>query len=108
MSIHLYRRVFVMDMCLLNTIEALPGLLGNKVIRIYLRGTREQKSKTEENRGTKAILGNREHRKIKILIMGIMGIRPFLRGTREQKSKTEENRGTKAILGNREHRKSRI
>ena len=34
---------------------------GNKVI--YFRGTREQKSKTEGNRGTKAILGNREHRK---------------------------------------------
>ena len=30
---------------------------------IYFRGIREQKSKTEGNRGTKGILGNREHRK---------------------------------------------
>ena len=37
------------------------GEQGRKVI--YFRGTREQKSKTEGNRGTKAVLGNREHRK---------------------------------------------
>ena len=44
--------------------EALPGVLGNiRIKAIYFRGTREQKSKTESNRGTKAILGNREHRK---------------------------------------------
>ena len=34
---------------------------GNKTI--YIRGTTEQKSKTEGNRETKAVLGNREHRK---------------------------------------------
>ena len=46
--------------------EALPRGVeqGNKVI--YFRGTREQKSKTEVNRGTKAILGNREHRKSRV------------------------------------------
>ena len=36
------------------------GEQGNKAI--YFRGTREQKSKTEGNRGTKAIFGNKEHR----------------------------------------------
>ena len=36
------------------------GEQGNKAI--YFRGTREQKSQTEGSRGTKAILGNREHR----------------------------------------------
>ena len=37
------------------------GEQGNKAI--YFRRTREQKSNTEGNRYTKAILGNREHRK---------------------------------------------
>ena len=37
------------------------GGTGNKAI--YFSRTREQKSKTEGNRGTKAVLGNREHRK---------------------------------------------
>ena len=36
------------------------GEQGNK--SIYFRGTREQTSKNEEKRGTKATLGNREHR----------------------------------------------
>ena len=35
------------------------GEQGNKAI--YFRGTREQKSKTKGNRGTKAILGNIEN-----------------------------------------------
>ena len=30
---------------------------------IYFMGTREQRSKNEGNMGTKAVLGNREHRK---------------------------------------------
>lgn len=30
---------------------------------IYFMGIREQRSKTEEDRGTKAVLGNRKHRK---------------------------------------------
>ena len=38
-----------------------PRVWGNK--GIYFRETREQRSKNEGNRGTKAILGNREHRK---------------------------------------------
>ena len=37
------------------------GKQGNKVI--YFRGTKEPKSKTDENRGSKAIWGNKEHNK---------------------------------------------
>ena len=44
------------------------GEQGNKAI--YFRGTREQKSKTIGNRGTKAILGNREHRKSRFWFWG--------------------------------------
>ena len=55
--------------------EALPGVLWN-------RGTKEERSKNEGNRGTKAILGNREHRKSKILILGDKAI--YFMGTREQ------------------------
>ena len=36
------------------------GEQGNNAI--YFGGTREQKPKTEGNRGTKPVLGNREHR----------------------------------------------
>ena len=39
--------------------EALPGVLGNK--GIYFRVTGEQRLNFEGNRGTKTILGNREH-----------------------------------------------
>ena len=39
--------------------EALPGVLGNWNKGISFRGTRVQRSKTEGNRGTKAILGHR-------------------------------------------------
>ena len=62
--------------------EALPGVLGNRGIRQFISGgTREQKSKTERNRGTKAILGNREHTKfIKILILGNKGKCQFFSG----------------------------
>ena len=38
-------------------------ILGNRRIRPFISG--EQKSKTEGNRGTKAILGNRENRKLR-------------------------------------------
>ena len=41
--------------------ETLPGVLGNRGTRAYFSG--EQRSKNKGNRGTKAILGNREHRK---------------------------------------------
>ena len=41
--------------------EALPGVFGNRGIGPFI--SRDQKSKTEGNRGTKSVLGNREHRK---------------------------------------------
>ena len=41
---------------------------GNKAI--YFRGTREQTSKTEWNRGTQELLGNREHRKSRFWFWG--------------------------------------
>ena len=50
--------------------EALPGVLG----------TGEQRHKNKGTRGTQAILGNREHKKINILVLGNKGTRPFFRG----------------------------
>ena len=42
--------------------EALRRVLGEQGNKgIYFRGTREQMSKDEGNRGTKAISGNKEH-----------------------------------------------
>ena len=41
-------------------IEALPEVLGNRGIRPFISGEQGNKSKSEGNRGTKAILGNRE------------------------------------------------
>ena len=66
--------------------EALPGVWGSRGNKaIYFRGTREQKSKTEGNRGTKAILGNREHRKSRFWFWGTRGkCRFYFRGTRKQ------------------------
>ena len=49
---------------ILANAEALQGVFGEQGNKaIYFRGTREQKSKTEGNRGTKVMSGNREHRK---------------------------------------------
>ena len=42
-------------------IEALPGVLGNRGNRAFISG--EQRPNFEGNRGTKTILGNREHKK---------------------------------------------
>ena len=45
--------------------EALPGVLGNSGKGFYFRGRGigEQRTNFEGNRGTKTILGNREHKK---------------------------------------------
>ena len=52
---------------------------------IYFRGIGEQRPKFEVKRGTKTILGNREHKKNKFSIFGEHGNKPiYLRGTREQ------------------------
>ena len=58
------------------------GELGNKAI--YFIGAREQKSKTKENMGTKAILENREHRKSRF----------WFWGTRENDDFFQGNKGT--------------
>ena len=64
----------VLDFCSLvlpeinGLFEALPGFWGNRRIRPFI--SEEQKSKTEWNRGTKAILGNREHRKSRFWFWG--------------------------------------
>ena len=41
--------------------EALPGVMGNRGIMLFISG--EYKSDNERNRGTNVILGSREHRK---------------------------------------------
>ena len=50
--------------------EALPGVLGNTGIMLFIsgehfRGTGEHKSKNEGNMRTKVISGSREHRKLR-------------------------------------------
>ena len=59
------------------------GKQGNKAF--YFREIREQKSKTERNRGTKAILRNKEHRKWRF----------WFRGTREIASFFSEEQGNR-------------
>ena len=48
-----------------KSIEA-PGDWGNSRIRPFISGEKGTKAKTEGNRGTKAILENREHRKLRL------------------------------------------
>ena len=47
---------------------------------IYFRGTGEQRSNFEGNRGTKTILGNREHKKTKFRFLGNRGTSQFISG----------------------------
>ena len=47
---------------------------------IYFRGTGEQRSNFEENRGTKTILGNREHKKTNFRFFGNRGTSQFISG----------------------------
>ena len=69
--------------------EALPGVLGNREQGQFFRGTGEQRPKHKGNRGTQAILGNREHRKSRFCFWG----------TREQGHFFEGNKGTGTPLG---------
>ena len=55
------------------------GEQGNKAY--YFRGTKGQKSKTEGNRGTKAILGNREHGKSRFWFWGTRENADFFQGS---------------------------
>ena len=46
------------------------GFWGTGENGIYFRGTGEQRSNFEGNRGTKTILGNREHKKTNFRFLG--------------------------------------
>ena len=54
------------------------GLWGTGEKGIYFRGTGEQRSNFEGNRGTKTILGNREHKKINFRFLGNRGTSQFI------------------------------
>ena len=62
------------------TYEALPGVWGTGEKGIYFRGTGEQRSNCEGNRGTKTILGNREHKKTNFRFWGNRGTSQFISG----------------------------
>ena len=68
---------------LFNDSEALPGVLRNRNKGIYFRGTREQRSKNEGNRRTKAISENLEQRKSRFeegnkkIYFGLQTCRPW-------------------------------
>ena len=47
---------------------------------IYFRGTWEQRSNFEGDRGTKTILGNREHKKTNFRFLGNRGTSQFISG----------------------------
>ena len=47
---------------------------------IYFRGTWEQRPNFEGNRGTKTILGNREHKKTNFRFLGNRGTSQFISG----------------------------
>ena len=59
------------------TIEALPGVLGNRGSRAFISGEREQMPNFEGNSGTKTILGNREHKKTNFRFLGNRGTSQF-------------------------------
>ena len=61
--------------------EALPGVLGNRGNRAFISGgSGEQRPNFEGNRGTKTILGNREHKKTIFRFLGNRGTSQFISG----------------------------
>ena len=58
------------------------GFWGTGENGIYFRGTGEQRPNFEGNRGTKSILGNREHKKTNFHFLGNRGTSQFI--SREQ------------------------
>ena len=60
--------------------EALPGVLGNRGKGYLFRGTGEQRSNFEGNRGTKTILGNMKHKKTNFRFLGNRGTSQFISG----------------------------
>ena len=65
------------------------GFWGTGENGIYFRGTGEQRPNFEGNRGTKTILGNREHNKTNFQFLG----------NREQANLFQGNKGTGTPLG---------
>ena len=65
-----------------NTIQRpSQGFLGTRGKKgIYFRGTGEQRQNFEGNRGTKTILGNREHKKTNFRFLGNRGTSQFISG----------------------------
>ena len=59
-------------------VEALPGVMGNRGNRAFISG--EQRSNFEGNRGTKTILGNREHKKTNFQFLENRGTSQFISG----------------------------
>ena len=103
--------------------EALPRVMENRGIMPVISGggggggAGEHKSKNKGIRGTNAILGSREHRKLRFWFWGTrenaeIFHRNDRRGTPpptgEHKSKHKGNRRTNVIMGSREHRKLRF
>ena len=58
--------------------EALPGVLENRGKRVFISG--EQRPNFEGNRGTKTILGIREHKKTNFRFLGNRGTSQFISG----------------------------
>ena len=58
--------------------EALPGVLGNRGKRAFISG--EQDNKVQMFRGTKTIIGNKEHKKTIFRFRGNSGTSQFISG----------------------------
>ena len=65
----------------ININDALPGVWGNRGKRVFISGEQGNKdSNFEVNRGTKTILGNREHKKQSFDFFGNRGTSQFISG----------------------------
>ena len=65
-----------MEVC----IDPLKGFSEKGDKAIYFMGTRELRSENEENRGTKAILGNRKYKKLIFCFLGNRETERFISG----------------------------
>ena len=61
-------------------VRSSQGFWGTGEKGIYFRGTGEQRPNFEGNRGTKTILGNREHKKTNFRFLGNRGTSQFISG----------------------------
>ena len=85
------QRVFILKFQTL-TLRPSQGFWGTGEKGILSRGTGEQKPNFERKRGTKTILGNREHKNTNFRFLGN-------RGTGEQAILFQGNKGTGTPLG---------